>query len=431
MLRQAPPWKPHFYGSAITHNAGSITSPSISHVELDWTLNFKLPVKQHTEISRWSSRFKAPSFRYRPPAWKTTPSPPSRCGAHSHGLIHALIAHPSRYIAKIEAAAASINSVLSTQSTQSHSASQSILRKDTFQVPALQTRMSSKRGGRGGRGGGPLPREVQVSKKMSWLLRHNAASQGLKLGPGGFVNVKDALNTQALKGLQVSFSELREIVTSNDKQRFSLKPVTEDENLDQEDPANFLIRANQGHSIKVEDDGLLTPVTLEDPSTLPKIVVHGTNHTAWPAILKAGGLKRMSRNHVHFASGLPEGFQTLEDDVDTILESLDLNDGKEGIPPPPAKADPVISGMRSTSTILIYLDLPAALQGGLKFGKSENGVILTEGDEKGVVPTQFFKRVEERRLGYGVIMKDGEVLKELPKHVTVGGGVGRGRGRGR
>lgn len=59
------------------------------------------------------------------------------------------------------------------------------------------TQMSSRRGGRDGasRGGrGDLPRGVQVSKKMSWLLRHNAEKQGLKLGPGGYVNAKDAVS---------------------------------------------------------------------------------------------------------------------------------------------------------------------------------------------------------------------------------------------
>jgi 2'-phosphotransferase len=53
--------------------------------------------------------------------------------------------------------------------------------------------------GRGGRGGGSrnpanVPRDVQVSKKISWLLRHGAQSEGLKLGKGGYVNVQDAVS---------------------------------------------------------------------------------------------------------------------------------------------------------------------------------------------------------------------------------------------
>ena len=52
---------------------------------------------------------------------------------------------------------------------------------------------------RGGRGGGSRnpanqSREVQVSKKISWLLRHGAGSEGLKLGKGGYVNVQDAVS---------------------------------------------------------------------------------------------------------------------------------------------------------------------------------------------------------------------------------------------
>ena len=132
---------------------------------------------------------------------------------------------------------------------------------------------------------------------------------------------------------------------------------------------------------------------------------------------------------MHFASGLPEGFQTLEDDKNTPVQPTATSGDAAAVPP--AKADPVISGMRGTSTILIYLDLPAALNAGLKFGRSDNGVILTEGDESGMVPIKFFKRVEERRQGYGVIMKDGEILRELPKHLTGGGGSGGGKGRGR
>ncbi|KAF2101896.1 hypothetical protein NA57DRAFT_34824 [Rhizodiscina lignyota] len=309
--------------------------------------------------------------------------------------------------------------------------------------------MSSRRGGRGRGGGGQggLPREVQVSKKLSWLLRHHAENQGLKLGPGGYVNLKDALSVNALKGMRITLDEVREVVADNEKQRFSLIPITAapdaqqnadsvsgddaatvskelPPDFDAEDPANYLIRANQGHSIKVDDEGLLTPISADDPSGLPEIVVHGTTWRAWPIILKTGGLKRMSRNHIHFAGGLPEGFEPLDDDDDGQEEANATDEN----PAPRAKKDPVISGMRNTSTILIYLDFPAALAAGLKFGRSENGVILTEGDEHGFVPTKFFKRVEERKGGYGVLMKNGEVIKELPKHLVSGGGGGGGRG---
>lgn len=47
----------------------------------------------------------------------------------------------------------------------------------------------SSRGGRGRGGRGGLPRDVQVSKKMSRILRHSANEEGLTLGEGGYVNV--------------------------------------------------------------------------------------------------------------------------------------------------------------------------------------------------------------------------------------------------
>lgn len=49
-------------------------------------------------------------------------------------------------------------------------------------------------GGRGGRNPKDMPREQQVSRKVSWLLRHGAESEGLKLGKGGYVNVGDAVS---------------------------------------------------------------------------------------------------------------------------------------------------------------------------------------------------------------------------------------------
>jgi 2'-phosphotransferase len=47
---------------------------------------------------------------------------------------------------------------------------------------------------RGAGGSGSQPREVQVSKKLSWLLRHGAEKEGLELGPGGYVKVTDVVS---------------------------------------------------------------------------------------------------------------------------------------------------------------------------------------------------------------------------------------------
>ena len=55
-----------------------------------------------------------------------------------------------------------------------------------------------KRGEERGRGRDNLPRNVQISKKLSWLLRHGAEKEGIKLGAGGYVNVQEIVS-QLLK----------------------------------------------------------------------------------------------------------------------------------------------------------------------------------------------------------------------------------------
>jgi 2'-phosphotransferase len=231
-------------------------------------------------------------------------------------------------------------------------------------------------------------------------------------------------------------------VQSNEKQRFSLIPDPEKtqattepvdpsdpvnsedvsdalskklnfkDGVDPHDPSNYLIRANQGHSIKIDSEELLVPITEEN---MPPIVVHGTIRAAWPRILSSGGLKKMSRNHIHFAPGLPKGWVTSEEVAagGSVGESGEQSkDAKI----PEGKSE-VISGMRNSSEVLIYVDLPKALAGGIKFWLSENGVILTEGDDKGILATGYFKYVEEANKGNSsrkakVLFKDGAVVKE-------------------
>jgi 2'-phosphotransferase len=291
------------------------------------------------------------------------------------------------------------------------------------------------RGDRRGGGGSGLSREVQVSKKLSWLLRHGAEKEGLELGPGGYVNVQEVvcsstlvkylmspncmntsihllnlitkhlqLNSRGIHSLKVTFAEIQEIVASNDKQRFSLVPITEAPgdtpseastiDIDDTNPTHFLIRANQGHTLKVDVVDLLTPITSENA---PALIVHGTTRRAWPLIVSSGGLKPMGRNHVHFATGLPAGFKRL---VEAGIE------GEE-------KSPPVISGMRSSSSVLIFVDLKKAMEMGLQFWISENGVVLCDGGENGIIPIEYFESVEERGGSGTVLIKDGVVQADL------------------
>jgi hypothetical protein len=115
----------------------------------------------------------------------------------------------------------------------------------------------------------------------------------------------------------------------------------------------------------------------------------------------------MTRNHVHFATGLPEGF-----------ESLETSNVK-------GSAEPVISGMRKSSSILVFLDLEKALAGGLKFWKSANGVVLCDGGEQRLVPMEYFKRVEERGSQGKILIRDGVPVQSKWSHVVALGNIRR------
>ena len=50
--------------------------------------------------------------------------------------------------------------------------------------------------------------------------------------------------------------------------------------------------------------------------------------------------------------------------------------------------------MRRTANVLIWIDVQKALDDGIKFWLSNNGVVLTEGNAEGVIPTAYFSKVQ-------------------------------------
>ncbi|KAJ1281145.1 hypothetical protein BS78_04G285900 [Paspalum vaginatum] len=146
-----------------------------------------------------------------------------------------------------------------------------------------------------------------------------------------------------------SVAEINEAVRRDNKQRFSLL----------EEDGELLIRANQGHTVTtVTSESLLKPILSADKVS---VCVHGTYRKKLGSILQYG-LKRMTRLHAHFSSGLPSDRE-------------------------------VISGIRQNVNILIHLDVSKALQDGMKLYISENRVILTEGFD-GVGPVKYFEKIE-------------------------------------
>ncbi|KAI0757079.1 KptA family-domain-containing protein [Daedaleopsis nitida] len=234
-------------------------------------------------------------------------------------------------------------------------------KKDKKQQPRQNTGGGGQGGARGGKGGGSaklrgLPKdshEVRISKTLSWVLRHGSQSEGLAMRPDGYVRVDELLSLPKLR--ELSFEALQEIVKNDAKGRYGLVLEADPKSGDEA----WWIRANQGHSMKsiVLD---LEPISSQ--ASIPTgIAVHGTNKRAWESI-KEQGLSKMSRNHIHLAQGVP--------------------------------SSGVLSGMRKSSDVLVYIDVQKAIDAGIKFYLSANGVVLTDGNEQGFLLPEFFTRVE-------------------------------------
>ncbi|KAK3955263.1 phosphotransferase 1 [Pseudoneurospora amorphoporcata] len=283
---------------------------------------------------------------------------------------------------------------------------------------------SGRGGGRGGhdghRKGG---RDVDLSRALSKLLRHQASSAGITLDAEGYAPLDKVLAWGPIKSLKPTFEEILKAVRESDKQRFAIKLAPGKENETSEEVSDWLIRANQGHSIKLESEGLLRRLVLpgqegmeegkegeEGAGTVPvpHTVIHGTYFAFWDKIVESGGLKAMGRNHVHFSTGLPEDTET-----------------------------GVISGMRKDAEVLVFVDVECSIKeenekegGGMKWWMSDNGVVLTEGDKDGLVPLKYFKEVRGRRQGVGLLWKDGQKVADLPEGLEVKMPMGKGRAGG-
>lgn len=155
-------------------------------------------------------------------------------------------------------------------------------------------------------------RLVRISKYLSKHLRHTPEEIGITLAEGGWVSVTELIEASRKKRVLFTRDELEEVVTKNDKHRFSF------------DSTGELIRANQGHSVEV--DLQLTP-TLP-----PDILYHGTGANAVPLILQ-NGLCKMSRHHVHLSTSISTakkvGTRHGKPVIFTVYAAGMYNDGSE------------------------------------------------------------------------------------------------------
>jgi 2'-phosphotransferase len=233
-------------------------------------------------------------------------------------------------------------------------------------MPPKQQRPRSR--GRGGGGGDSSNR--RISHSLSWALRHAAPELSLPMTTDGYVPVTLLLEHTHPKLRGLSLAAIEQVVATNDKQRFKTEHKTAADFAQalacfQAEPTVLCIRANQGHSIPdIDPHALLQPLTADQLAAIP-VIVHGTYEDAWRTI-QQDGLSKMRRNHIHFAAGLP---------------------GEDG----------VISGMRKSSQLYIYINAAKCAQDGITFFQSDNGVLLTAGaNDEGILPVDYFSHVTDK-----------------------------------
>lgn len=121
---------------------------------------------------------------------------------------------------------------------------------------------------------------LQISKFLSFVLRHRPDSIGISLDSQGWISVDELIAKSQAAGTHFTRKDLLNVVETSDKKRFSLSADAQ------------MIRAAQGHSVTV--DLGLTP---QEP---PTVLYHGTA-TRFVASILAEGLKPKSRQQVHLS----------------------------------------------------------------------------------------------------------------------------------
>lgn len=123
---------------------------------------------------------------------------------------------------------------------------------------------------------------TELSKFLSYVLRHKPESIGLTLDAEGWASIEAIMIGAAKTGRQVTPGMVASVVETNDKKRFSL---SED---------GLKIRAVQGHST--------AQVAIDfEQKTPPQYLYHGTATRFLDSILQKG-LEPGNRQHVHLSA---------------------------------------------------------------------------------------------------------------------------------
>lgn len=173
----------------------------------------------------------------------------------------------------------------------------------------------------------------QISKFLSLILRHKPEEINIVLDEHGWADIDELIKNMSLK-VEITRELLEEIVREDTKKRYTI------------DYVNNRIRANQGHSIKVD-------VELEKKEP-PIKLWHGTGEK-YVKCIDEQGLIAKSRLYVHLSS-----------DIETAIDV----------------------GKRHGEPIVYEIDALQMCNEGYEFFISANDVWLTK-----CVPAQYIKKI--------------------------------------
>jgi len=129
-------------------------------------------------------------------------------------------------------------------------------------------------------------KRIELSKLISYILRHHPEKFGLALDRYGFANLQELVRAISEKKKRVSEQEIRRVVEESEKKRFEIK--------------RDKIRATYGHTIEVEQ--------VSPPVEPPEILFHGTSRRTVETILR-DGLQPMKRQYVHLCPTEQEAYR--------------------------------------------------------------------------------------------------------------------------
>ena len=168
------------------------------------------------------------------------------------------------------------------------------------------------------------------------------------------MRIHDLLATEPMRRVRASREDVHRVTRTNAKRRFETGLIDGTEH----------VRAAQSHSAPGLDDEAMLERLQWPSATTPEWCVHGTYQTHVEAILAQGlraGGEHGDRLHIQFAPVLPG----VED---------------------------VRSGVRTNCEVAIWVNLRQALEDGVPFYRSTNGVILTRG-VNGTLPVKYIREV--------------------------------------